>query len=201
MAVTAEGRQLTFQHRRRQIAIRSAILRDLLRLWGIVDPTNLSGTIGPFTDAAVTLVETGHRRSASMAVVYYQRYRQTERVRGQVTIIEPEPPDRTQMADLVRGAGLAGIVNARRRGFTPAAAARNGYVKASGSASDLVLAGVREVIGQATATDPRARGWRRVTSSDPCDFCQRIADEGVHGKDAGFEAHNHCACLAEPAFD
>jgi hypothetical protein len=201
MAVTPAGRQLTFQHRRRQVAVRSAILRDLLRVWGVVDPTNLAGTIGPFTDAAAALVEAGHRRSASLAVVYYQRYRQTERIRGQVTIIEPEPPDRTDMASVIRGAGLAGIVNARRRGFTPAAAARNGYVKASGSASDLILAGVRGVIGQATASDPAARGWRRVTSSDPCDFCQQIADEGVHGKDAGFEAHNHCACVAEPAFD
>lgn len=198
---TPEGRQLTFQHRRRQIAIRSLVLRDLLRLWRVVDPTNLTGTIGPFSEAAAPLIEAGNRQSASLAVSYYQRYRQIEGTGGQVFIIDPDPPARADVVSLLRGAGLSGIVNARKRGFSVGAAAQNGYVKASGSASDLVLAGARTVIGQSTASDPAARGWRRVTSADPCDFCAGIAAEGVHGKDAGFEAHNHCACIAEPAFD
>jgi hypothetical protein len=56
----------------------------------------------------------------------------------------------------------------------------------------------------AMSSDPEARGWQRVTDGSPCAFCAMIAGRGIISKDEGaaaFEAHGHCGCSAEPAFE
>jgi hypothetical protein len=77
-------------------------------------------------------------------------------------------------------------------------------VKLSGSAVQLVAGGGRETLLDAIRSDPAAHGWQRVTDGAPCAFCAMIASQGIVAKDedsAGFEAHGHCGCTAEPAFE
>ena len=99
-------------------------------------------------------------------------------------------------AGLLRGAALAGIINARRRGFSPTAAARNGFAKVSGSASGLVFGGSRLVLTEATGK------YRRVAGGSACDFCLMLEGRGAvySVRTADFTAHDHCACSAEPVF-
>lgn len=200
MARTPEGRRLTAGHRQAQLQLRAATLRDLLLLWRAVDPTNLSGTVNSFTAAAAVLARMRHGQSAEMAVDYYRVLRATEGVRGSVTIIPPDPPTREAASEALRGAALAGIINGRRRGFSVEAAAQNGFVKASGAMSTLVLAGARQTILESVRGDRRAAGWQRVTAGG-CDFCETLSTR-VFGssESADFAAHDHCACAAEPVF-
>jgi hypothetical protein len=82
---------------------------------------------------------------------------------------------------------------------TPDVAGRT-LVRISGSVSRQVMNGGRETLTQSGQLDNRARGWRRITAADPCDFCAQVRDEGVHALDATFPAHDHCACTVAPHY-
>lgn len=204
MARTPEGARLTEGHRLMQGLIAAGVLREILRSWGVVDPTNLRGTIDPFARAGLVLVQAGRRASAAVSQRYYVAFRQLEGAAGAVAVTTaPAPPDEV-VAGAIRGAGLAGIQRARRAGATVEAAHENGAVKIAGSAMQLVAGGGRETLMGAIRSDPAARGWQRVTDSSPCAFCRMIASRGIVFKtdaSARFEAHGHCGCTAEPAFE
>lgn len=174
-------------------------MRDLLRIWRGVDPTNLKGTVSPFAQTAAVLIAARFADSAGLAVQYFQDFRRAEGVTGTAFIERPDPPPAEKLAGSVRGAGITGIVNARRAGFPVQAAADQGFVKVAGSAAALVLMGGRKVITEAAVGDRRAQGWQRVTTGDNCDFCSRLA--GTLQSSAGdFPAHDHCDCSAEPVY-
>lgn len=204
MARTPEGAQLTEAHRQLQGRISAATLADLLSLWGVVDPADLRGTIDPFMRAALAVVKNGRRTSSTASQRYYMAFRQVEGVQGAAFItMAPQPPDVVTTAAL-RGGALAGILNAKRRGLSNDAAHANGFVKMSGSAAQIVAGGGRATLLGAIRADPEAHGYQRVTDGAPCAFCAMVASRGIvaYSEDsAGFEAHNHCGCTAEPAFE
>lgn len=57
------------------------------------------------------------------------------------------------------------------------------------------------VMGSSIA-DPKARGWQRVGDGSTCEFCSMLLGRGAVYSEAtaDFQAHDHCACQAEPAF-
>lgn len=202
MAKTEEGQRLTSQYRESELSLRALVLRDLARLWRGVDPTNLEGTIRPFVDAATLLIRERYGNSVGLASRYFREFRQAEGISGTVAIVTPEPPPRDVTAGVIRGAALSGIINARRAGFPVAAAADNGFVKVSGSTSNLVLSGGRGLVSRAAESDRRARGWQRVESSSACDWCKKLEARGpvYSQQSAFFEAHDHCGGTAEPVY-
>lgn len=204
MARSPEGALLTERHRRLQLTISAAAIRTLLQLWGTVDPSALAATIGPFTRAGATVVRTGRQASALAASRYYVDFRRLERVPGGITVVTRALPDARVLEGALRGAGLKGIQTATAAGRSTDEAARNGFVKLSGSATSLVLGGGRDTLMDAIQSDPQAQGWQRVTDGAPCAFCAMVASKGIIAGDeasAGFEAHGHCGCTAEPAFE
>ena len=204
MARTPEGEALTRVHRQRQLAVKAAVVRDVTRLWRGVDPTNLAGTIGPFAEASAVVVRARHRDSVSVASRYFRNFRQVEDISGLLPAPRPvQPPPLPVAAEVSRGASLAGIINARKRGFSPQAAARNGLVKVAGAASGLTMAGGRETLIGFLAEDDQALGWQRVTAADPCAFCAMIASRGAvfSASSADFESHDHCSCTPEPFYE
>lgn len=204
MARTREGALLTERHRLLQVRLRAATLRDLLTLWGMVRPDDLQGTIGPFAKAGAIMVRAGRRASGAAAARYYAEFRRIEGVRGTTTVTPAASLEPGVGEGLLLGAGISGIVNARRRGATVEAATRNGFVKVGGSAAGLVLGGGRETLLDAISSDRQALGFQRVTSGNTCAFCAMVASQGVVFKDeagADFQAHDHCGCTAEPAFE
>lgn len=203
MARTAEGAVLTRRHYVAQLGVRAATSRDVMRLWGVVDPTNLSGTYDRFATAATTLTRARHATSSGVAASYQEDFRKAEKVAGRAAIKLGPALAQAEALGIIRGAGLSGILNSRQRGFSAQAAARNGLVKVLGATTRLVLGGGRATVLESAVADPQASHWQRVTSGEPCAFCAMLATRGaVFSADtADFEAHDHCSCSAEVAYE
>lgn len=204
MARTVEGARLTTAHRAAQLALRAGSVRQLLQLWRVVDATDLDGTIDTFAQAAALLGGTGFDQSGGIAARYYRLFRGAEGVpgAGPSTILAKRPSVQI-MAGNLRGAALAGIIDARKAGFTPEAAKSQGLVRVVGALTKLVLTGGRRTIIDTTQRDPQALGWSRTTSGDPCAFCRMLAGRGPvykSDKSADFEAHDSCACGTEVVY-
>lgn len=202
MALTAAGAALTDAHRAAQLAARAGSLQGLLRLWRIVDVTDLSGTIETFAQAAALLAGEGFDQSAVVAANYYALFRRVEGV-GALAVPRAARPATEIMAGQLRGAALKGIIDARRAGMTLEGAKSQGLVRVAGELTKLVLSGGRMTITGATDRDRQALGWARATSGDPCTFCRMLASRGPvykSEKSADFEAHDHDACMPEPVY-
>lgn len=203
MARTPEGEALTRIHRRRQLAVRAAGVSDLSRMWRGVDPTDLSTTMPTFVVAATVAVDARHQQSHSVAARYFRQFRTVEQISGPAPDIAPavRVPDDVIQAQ-VRGAALSGVVNARRRGFSPSAAAANGFVKVAGTVTSLILDGGRQALMSGVSRDEQVEGWQRVTADEPCEFCLMLAMRGpvFSASTVDFEAHDHCGCMAEPVY-
>jgi len=202
MALTAAGAALTEANRAAQLAARAGSLQGLLRLWSIVDVTDLSGTIETFARAAALLAGEGFDQSAAAAANYYGLFRRVEGV-GALAVPRASRPGVDFMAGQLRGAALKGIIDGRKSGMDITRAKANGLVRVAGALTKLVLSGGRMTITGAVDRDPRALGWARVTSGDPCTFCRTLASRGPvykSEKSADFEAHDHDACMPEAVF-
>lgn len=205
MAKTAAGTQLTQAHHAAQLAVRAGSIAQLVRLWRIVDPADLKGTIDTFVSAAVLLAGSGFDESAGTAARYYSLFRRVEGG-ARDNLPQGSPLARTPAADLaaeLRGAALKGIITARRASLSTTEASDRGFVRTAGALAKLVLAGGRRTIVTMTASDRTALGWVRVTDGDPCAFCRMLAARGpVYKTEAGaeFVPHDGCGCSAEPFF-
>lgn len=201
MARTVAGAALTEAHRQGQLRVRAAALRSFVAVWPLWEGDDAS--FGRLADATVPLVAFHHHLSSALAAGYYQSFRAAERVRGQATPRVADPPVemrvratlRVTVADMTRRAIAAGQ--------TPEAAMQTALVRASGSVTRLTLEGGRDAIVRSSAEDREARGWARVTSGSCCAFCAMIASNGAHFSEdtADFEAHDHCGCSGEPAYE
>lgn len=186
------------------MSLTAAALRDLLRLWtAIIRPDDMS-TFQRFAELAATLIGLRQRDSAGLAAAYYEAFRTAEGASGAPTLVMAAPLATTAVQDSVRAAALAGFTGGRRAGQTPEAAARNGFVRASGTATRMVLTGGRDTITGSVQADRQALGWLRITDADPCAFCRMVASRGPAYKSqrtASFQAHDHCGCSAEPFYE
>lgn len=179
------------------------MLRDLSTLWRAVDPTALTATFDRFAAPAAVLVRARHSESAGIAAGYYGAFRMAEGVPGTAVPLLAGALAPEVVRSTLRSSGLGGIINARRAGQSAQAAAQNGLVRVSGSATSLVLDGARETILGSVKVDRARPRWARTTDADPCDFCAMLASRGavyLSEETADFQAHDHCACMAEPAY-
>jgi hypothetical protein len=205
MAKTAAGAELTRAHHAAQLAVRAGSIANLVKLWRIVDPTDLRNTIDVFVEAAVLLAGSGFDESAGTAQRYYSLFRRVEGgARDNLPQRAPlRRPAAAALADELRGASLKGILTARRAGMSVEQAGERGFVRAAGALAKLVLAGGRRTILTMAGADRTALGWVRVTDGDPCAFCRMLAARGpVYKTQAGaeFVPHDGCGCSAEPFF-
>lgn len=199
MAETLAGRELTAQHRRRQLELRAATLNELVELFPLLDFDDLDGTWPALESGLLTLIRSRRRDSVDLAGNYYRALRVAEGVAGDPQPVTPtSPPPALERATL----RLLGPIAAKR-----AIAARRQNVvgdtltRLSGSVGRQVLDGGRRSIVETIRRDPAARGYRRVTDSSPCRFCDQLAKQGVVGEAVDFAAHDHCGCSQEPAFE
>lgn len=198
-----EANLLTVAYRRQQLAVRAAALQDITRAWPLWTPGQVK-EFGRFTAVAVPLLGARYNQAAALAAGYYRRFREAEGVRGGDT---PRLPPGLRAEDVVpslRATALAGTMRALRAGFSPQAASQAGLTQALGTGGRLALNGGRDALLASVAGDPAAAGWRRIASGGACDFCRMLAGRGPAYKGertASFQAHDHCACSAEPVFE
>lgn len=200
MATTAEGTRLTAWHQDSQLVIRAGVLRSLLSLWPAFAITDMAATWPAVQTALMLLTEQGRTRSAAIARTYYQSYRAAERLRGAT------PPDPV-LLPWEAGArisydvtGPVAAAQALKAGRSRTEASDIAFVRLAGSVSRMVLNAGRETVTQMVGADPALIGWIRVTTEKPCAFCAMLATRGAVYRQAGagFRAHDHCACTAEP---
>lgn len=199
MARTAQGAQLTAQHRRAQLQVRARALRDYTRVWPLWlgDRDSFDRLVA----ASLPLVTVHHQVSAALAAAYYDTFRRAERVPGRPTpkVATLEPP-KVAASLYVTGQVMTG--KALAAGQSPQAAMRTALTRTSMAVVRHVLAGERDTLVESSREDPQADGWQRVTSGRACAFCAMLASRGVvYSEDtAGFEAHDGCGCGAEVAY-
>lgn len=203
MARTPIGAALTQAHRAVQARILADVVRRLAPFWEGVDPDDLRGTLDAWALGAGTQTLMGWRASTEAARAYYAALRRAEGVPGWFVVPWPDAPVATDLSGATVGSAIRGMWDAERRGATLAEVKARGLVRATGSIIKTVADGGRATILGASARDPYAIGYQRVTDGDPCAFCRMIASRGIVRYDpdkAGFKAHGHCGCTAEPAF-
>lgn len=75
-------------------------------------------------------------------------------------------------------------------------------VRLTGGTQRRIANFARVTVMRSSVRDPRSRGWQRV-GSPQCDFCRMLIGRGAVYRTettAGFDAHDHCNCAAEPAW-
>ena len=161
--------------------------RDLSALWREVSDAAQARTA--LMDVLPALVETYGQAAATLAATWYDDARAKAAVRGSFTAIPSDPSDRGAQA-------LAGWATSTATDLSAAQA--------------LILGGLQRRIGDAAretvmgsaVADPSAHGWQRQAFGG-CEFCQMIAGRGAVFSEASadFASHDHCQCVAVPAFD
>jgi len=207
VAITEAGRRLTQLHRRRQLALRAKVVREVMYLWPAWRPKDPS-SFKAFEDAMVLLVQSRSRQSAALAATYLRDFQ-----RAEMTAVAPrtvvESVERTfaalaearsadQIRTVVGASARGGVYQALRAGQSYEQAMANGVVRVSGDVSRLVLLGGSDTItGEARRSKLR---FARVTSGNPCAFCAMLASRGpVYWSEetASFEPHGNCSCFPE----
>lgn len=216
MAATTAGARLTEQHRKAQLAIRAAALREALQLWPSLNPVRLDDTAPLWIRLMMALVLRWRGESAHRAQQYYREFRAVETGR-----VEPFPtpvladPDPRQLVTSLAVTGPVRVKYLTERGVEPELAGRIALRDVSGAAGRHVLDAGRETVDDLAWADDHAVGWARVTDGDPCAFCAMLSGRGFvyisrataerttirsKKRGPGREYHDGCGCVTEPAF-
>lgn len=202
MAATLAGSRLTERHRTVQLALRALALRQVLEVWPAFDAEDAARSWPAVESALLAIV--GERRaiSASLAAGYFEVFRQAERVGGRAMPVLSSF-DEAALARARTSLQVTGYVTTERlRSLKHPDPGRVALVRVSGAVTRHMLDGGRETLLASVRADRRARGWARVTSAEPCEFCAMLASRGaVYTASSGvFQAHDHCACSLEPVY-
>ena len=155
MAVTEAGKRLTQLHRRRQLALRAKVIREVMALWPAWQPKD-PGSFKAFEDAMVLLVQSRSVQSAAIAADYLQRFRRVEltavasksvadaveRTFASLAKARSEEQIRTVVGASARGQ----VYKALQAGQSFEQAMANGAVRVSGDVSRLVMLGGSDTI-------------------------------------------------------
>lgn len=201
MTLTATAVRLTETHRRAQLAVRAALVADVLRLWGVFDPDDIGGSWARLEPAFLALIAAYGNVSAGLAAGYYEEFRAAEGIAGLAT---PRIAPLASADEVIGTLRLLGPANARRLVAAGRAdAATVTFTNVAGETSRQVLNRGRNTLEGSVAADRKALGWARVTDSSPCSFCAMLASRGpVYSKKGGtFRSHGHCGCSLEPVYD
>lgn len=196
------GSPLSLQHREAQIVIARHSTRQLLAIWPGFNPARIDESWSRMEAPTMLIVESNRVKSAGLAQEYYKALRAREGVRTalpRVALPLAEWDAAARVSLNVTGPIMAKAAIAAKRPLQDVAA--NTLVRLTGSVSRLALEGGRTTIDRYLRVE-RVR-YRRVTSGSPCPFCSMLASRGaayLSSDTGGFEAHDHCSCMAEPVF-
>jgi hypothetical protein len=202
MAATPAARQLTESHRVAQARLNALTVAAVRPLWRLLDPDNLAGTQRTWVDAVLAIVTARYGVSAALARRYLRSYRITETGQPFGSDLDRPALNVEAAATSLYVTGPVRIERARRRGADVGGAIRIAEASSAAAAGRHALTGGRTTITRTVETDRHAVGWARATSGNPCAFCALIAGRGpvFSEESAAFEAHDGCACTAEPVY-
>jgi hypothetical protein len=186
-------------HRRQQLALRQSTVAQVEDLWPALDWADLDRSFPGFAAETLKVVSKNRRTSSGLAAGYLRAFRVASGLSGDIRIVIPQMPAE-QFATSLRVTSLVAAKKAAAAGSPVDVAMTNALTQASGAMARLVLNAGRSTVLESIKTDPKARGWERVLGGGGCDFCQMLAGRVYPTDNAGFDAHDHCGCTAEPAY-
>jgi hypothetical protein len=200
-----QAERLAEQHRVQQVALRVGVARDVISLLrDLLDTDNADRTWPAISSMLAAMARQQHTTSATLANAYYEQARAEADAPGFYLPIRPADLAEELLKVVLDATGIAAFKRAISLGKTPEEALRIAGVTLSGSISRLVLGGGRDAILGNVRKDRQAVGWARLTDKDPCAFCGMLASRGPvfrSKQTAGFQAHDHCACMPVPAWN
>jgi hypothetical protein len=204
MARSASAARLTEGHRLAQARLGAQTASQLLAAWNIIDPADLDETTDAWLRVVLPILSRQKAISAQLAASYYATHRAAE-LGSSVPAFRPVPAvgldaDRATASMLITGPGHVRAATARGANLVEASDLGNAGSARAGLRH--ALAGGRETILGGVQADSRALGWARAASGNTCAFCAMLAGRGpVYSEGAAdFEAHDGCACQAEPVY-
>lgn len=192
-------RELTLVHRRQQLALRQSINGQIEQLWPTLDWADLDKSFPRFAGESLAAVSKGRRVSSGLAAGYLRAFRVASGLSGDIRIVAPQMPAE-QFTTSLRVTSIVAAKRAAAAGVPADVAMTNALTQTSGAMARLVLNAGRSTVLDSLRSDPRARGWERVLGGGGCDFCRMLAGRVYPTDNAGFDAHDHCGCTAEPAY-
>lgn len=196
MPSTAEGTRITTAFRRSQLAVRARMLREVVRLWPLLDLRRLDATGGEWLRLMVALVLSFRAQSAREASSFYEQVRAAElpgaepyRALWAQSAVTDVDPIRTSL--LVTGPVMIKRATANALRTPPEtsgpvdldrllrAESATALERVSGAATRHVLDGARETLRQEGARDGRAVAFTRMSDGDPCYFCALMISRGA----------------------
>lgn len=174
-------------------------MRDLLRMWPAFDPADISGSWAILEPALVALVQARGNQSSQLAARFYAEQRSLE-VAGEWVARFAPTPSAADVAASLRYTGPQHALKLVQQGRTDVSKVT--FTDTAGNVTRLTMNQGRDTTLANVAADPDAKGYRRITSGNACEFCRMLAGRGaVYQADTvDFRAHGHCGCTAEPVF-
>lgn len=198
---TRAGAMLTEAHRLAQAKLSAQVVADLLKVWPLLDPTDLDATVDRWLTASAAIVLKKHGDSAALAREYLRRFRAVEL--GTPLADWTPPPAPAPSTEAIRTSlvvqGPVRIKAAMTARTALEVATQTASATSSAAGSRHALTGGRDTIVEAAKADERARGLRRVTSGDSCKFCSMLATRTDFTYE--FQAHDGCHCQTHPVYE
>lgn len=182
------------------------MIRDILALWGQLDPARIAATWPAVSRAISALAVDRFTQSSAAGVAFYEAMKAISlggAEAGGYTVVAPVVPQVLLIERVLRMTGPSALQRRLAGGQPIRIAFENTGVDISGAMARLALQAAREVVSENVIKDPKALAWMRVLGPRPCGFCAMLAARGPvyrSAQAAGFRAHNHCMCAAAPAF-
>lgn len=202
MAITQAGSRLTEAHRLAQLSVSREAVRNVLRVWPLLDPRALDATFPRYAEVMTAVLAQHKQRSAAVAAQYLRSFREAEGVPGTVDIRLLDALARRQALTSLLVTGPIATKVGIRGGKPLEVAYQEALEMTLGAAIRLVLQGGRDTVLETVKADKEALGWARITDGDPCYFCAMLAGRGaVYKKETvDFKPHDKCGCTAEPVY-
>lgn len=210
MALTAEGRKLTSQHRRRQVAQTIIADSQARRAWD--DTMNLADITGSqpiWKKTMLNLISTWWKISQKEALNYLPKFRQAETGEDAGITVTVPSFSRKQLSADIDWLGATNVLWHIAKGATPEEAMRQARELFIGVFHEAVLTGGRKTVQAWAKADTRAIGWRRVSDGNPCTFCAMLVTRGpvytseqkaLTTGDMRNKYHPHCGCTVEVVY-
>jgi hypothetical protein len=187
--------QAVQQQQARQAALTALLATAMLKIWPLIDLSDLKGSLPRYEAAVTALVHKYGQSSAVLAARFYQQERAAAGIAGRFL---PEPANPAPLGQVQASIGWATKGLWSQEPEQPAA-----KILTNGVAQKLVVDTGRNTLIAAIEADKHARGWARQARPDACSFCSLLSTRGAvyrSEQTAGFEAHNDCHCIPVPVF-
>lgn len=189
---------LTETHRRAQLRLGAETAALVVATWRLLDPSN-DASVRRWLAIVVPVIATQRAKSAELAATYYRAQRLTDLGEHWSPVgFDDVFEEAARTALLVTGPVAYRAALGRQ---VPAEQALEGAQRTSARAGMRhALNGGRLALLENVKADHRATGWQRVASGTACKFCASLSGDIHREATADFQAHDGCACSAEPVF-